>query len=71
MLRMDATGVTGSGAELPPDVAALAELIAEKIGAGAGRWRLEFFLENGRVRNWARREEGGRDDLGRFSEEAE
>lgn len=54
------------GAELPPDVAALAELFAEKIGAGAGLWRLELVVEDGRIRKWARREEGGRPDLARF-----
>lgn len=31
-------GDLASGSSLPPDVAALAELVAEKIGAGAGWW---------------------------------
>lgn len=63
------SGVDHPGSELPPDVAALAELFAEKVGAGAGRWRLELFLEDGRVRKWSRAEEGGRQDLARFDEE--
>jgi hypothetical protein len=62
-------GDIASGATLPPDAAALAELLAEKVGAGAGTWRLELFIENGRVRKWSRQEEGGRQDLARFDAE--
>lgn len=62
-------GDLASGATLPPDAAALAEMLAEKVGAGSGRWRLEFFIEDGRVRKWSRQEEGGRQDLARFDRE--
>jgi hypothetical protein len=67
----DVTAGLASGSQLPPDVAALGELFAERIGAGSGRWRLELFLENGRIRKWLRQEEGGRTELARFDEEAD
>lgn len=56
------------GATLPPDVAALAELLLERIDAATGMWRVELFATDGRLRKFSRQEEGGRDTLTRFDE---
>lgn len=52
--------------EPPPEVTALVERAAYTMGVRHGRWRVELFFEDGRVRKWTRQEEGGRDDLRRF-----
>jgi hypothetical protein len=57
------------GAALPPDVAALAELLLERLDAATGNWRVELFGSDGRLRKFARQEEGGRDALARFDGE--
>ena len=54
------------GSALPPDTLALAELLLERLDAAVGNWRVELFASNGRLRNFKRQEEGGRDDLARF-----
>lgn len=55
-----------SVAELPRDVIALVEAAAYRLGVRHGKWRVELFLEDGRIRKWTRQEEGGRDDLRRL-----
>jgi hypothetical protein len=55
------------GAALPPDVAAIAELLLERLDAATGNWRVELFATDGRLRKFARQEEGGRDTLTRFN----
>ena len=62
-------GDLAPASELPPDAAALADLFAEKVDAAAGHWRIELYLEDGRLRKWSRQEEGGRQDLSRFDRE--
>lgn len=57
------------GGTLPPDVAALAELLLERLDAATGDWRVELFATDGRIRRFARQEEGGRDSLARFDNE--
>lgn len=59
------------GAALPPDVVALAELLLERLDAASGTWRVELFATDGRLRKFARQEEGGRDTLARFNQEEE
>lgn len=56
------------GTNLPPDCAALAELLFERLDAAAGNWRLEIEASDGRVRRWRREEQGGRDQLARFDQ---
>lgn len=57
------------GSTLPPDVAALAEMLLERLDAATGNWRVELFATDGRVRRFARQQEGGRDQLARFGDE--
>lgn len=59
-------GVAQPGSALPPDVAALAELLLERLDAATGMWRVELFADNGRLRTFRRQEEGGREQLARF-----
>jgi hypothetical protein len=54
---------------LPPEVAALAELLFERLDAAVGNWRIELFGTDGRLRSFRRQEEGGRDALARFDNE--
>lgn len=54
------------GDEIPPEVAAVLEEAAYALGVRHGRWTIELFLQDGRIRKWRREEEGGRDDLRRF-----
>ena len=57
----------GSQQAVPPDTRALAELLAERMEAGMGRWRLELEYENGRLRRCYRHEGPlGADALIRF-----
>lgn len=55
--------------DLPPDAAALAEMLLERIDCATGNWRVELFATDGRVRNYRRQEEGGRDQLARYTDE--
>lgn len=59
------------GSVLPPAVAALLELAAERMGLGKGDpGGLELlFGPDGRLRKWRRLEEGGRDRLTRFDDQ--
>jgi len=59
------------GAVLPPGIAALLELAAERMGLGKGDpGGLELsFGPDGTLRKWRRFEEGGRDRLGSHDEE--
>lgn len=59
------------GAALPPATAALAELLLERLDAATGSWRVELFGTDGRLRKFARQEEGGRDTLARFDPQKE
>ena len=63
---MEATGRPGS--ELPPDAAALAQILGERMGLGKGlAGGLELLYgPDGSLRKWRRVEEGGRDTLKRF-----
>lgn len=56
---------------LPPDVAALAELLGERMGLGKGeQGGLELrFGPEGKLRKWRRLEEGGREGMARFDNE--
>jgi hypothetical protein len=56
------------GSTLPPEVAALAELLLERLDAATGNWRVELYATDGRLRKFSRQEEGGRDTLARFDE---
>lgn len=58
-----------SGDTLPPDVAALAEMLLERLDAATGNWRVELFATDGRLRRFSRQEEGNRTTLARFDEE--
>lgn len=56
---------------LPPDVAAMLELAAHRMGFGKGLdGGLELrFSPDGTIRKWTRLDEGGRDKLARFNED--
>lgn len=47
-------GAAVDAAALPPDLRSLIEQVFERLGAGAGRWRLELDAENGRFRGGKR-----------------
>jgi hypothetical protein len=49
--------------EAPPEVRALAELLAERVDAGAGSWRLILDLTDGRLRALIRSEKVGATQL--------
>jgi hypothetical protein len=57
-----------AGSTLPPEVAALAEMLLERLDAASGNWRVELYATDGRLRKFSRQEEGGRDTLARFDE---
>jgi len=44
-------------ADPPPLVRRLLEAIADHLGLGRGRWRLELVFENGRLADWFRHDE--------------
>ena len=50
-------------ADLGLTTASVAETLLVLLGADRGRWRIELYAEDGRVRKWSRQEEGGRDEL--------
>lgn len=60
--------MSGDASELPPDLRALIELLAERMGAGAGMWHLRFRVDSGHLRKWWLETEGGAPDLDRLSE---
>jgi hypothetical protein len=55
-----------AGERLPLDTRSLLEFAAERLGAGAGRWRLELDVVDGRVGRISRREFVGGLALERF-----
>jgi hypothetical protein len=52
---------------MPAEVASLAEDLLARLGADVGTWRIELFATDGSLRKWTRQEEGGRDQLRRFT----
>ena len=61
---------TPTDQHVPPEVAALAELLLERLHATIGNWRIELYATDGHLRSYRRQEEGGRNDLERFDEPA-
>jgi hypothetical protein len=53
-------------AAIAPDARSLAEVLAERLDAGRGNWRLEFEFEDGRLRRVHRHETLGTASLARF-----
>lgn len=51
------------GAALPAGVAALLEVVLERLNAAAGVWELWLRVEDGNVRKYRLTQEGGRDAL--------
>ncbi|MGZ8795534.1 MAG: hypothetical protein ACXW0F_12970 [Gaiellaceae bacterium] len=62
---MDAAETT-SAAELPTDVRALLELVAERLNIGTGIGRMVVDLQDGRVKFLTRQERMKGSDLERF-----